>query len=59
MEQSKQKTNSADSITRGITLGHVAGIYDTLSPVMTFYQEDRLSRKAMELLNLKGGRTRS
>ena len=42
-------------VTRGITLGHVAKIYDVLSPVMTFYQEDRLSLKAVDLFGLSGG----
>jgi len=49
-----QKTETAP-LTRGITLGHAAGVYDILSPVMTFYQEDRLSLKAVKLFNLRGG----
>ena len=38
--------------TSGRTLGHVAGVYDILSPIMTFWQEDRLSARAIELLPL-------
>jgi len=51
----QNKAGAGDRPTRGITLGHVAGVYDLLSPLMTFYQEDRLSRKAMNLLDLEGG----
>jgi ubiquinone/menaquinone biosynthesis C-methylase UbiE len=40
--------------TRGRTLDYAAGVYDVLSPVMTFYQEQRLGRRAIELLDLKG-----
>ena len=40
--------------TRGRTLDYAAGVYDVLSPPMTFYQEQRLGRRAIELLDLKG-----
>lgn len=40
--------------TRGRTLDHVASIYDYLAPVMTFYQEKRLSEKAFSLLRAQG-----
>jgi len=39
--------------TRGRTLDYAAGVYDVLSPVMTFYQEQRLGRIAIELLELR------
>lgn len=41
--------------TSGRTLDRVAGIYDLLSPLMTFGQEKRLSRECLGLLELKGG----
>lgn len=40
--------------TRGRTLDYAAGVYDVLSPVMTFYQEQRLGRKVIEFLALQG-----
>jgi ubiquinone/menaquinone biosynthesis C-methylase UbiE len=41
-------------VTRGRTLDYAAGVYDVLSPPMTFYQEQRLGRAAMDFLNLQG-----
>jgi ubiquinone/menaquinone biosynthesis C-methylase UbiE len=40
--------------TRGRTLDYAAGLYDVLSPPMTFYQEQRLGNRAIDLLNLQG-----
>jgi ubiquinone/menaquinone biosynthesis C-methylase UbiE len=40
--------------TAGRTLNSVAKIYDFLSPFMTFFQEGRICRRAIELLELKG-----
>ncbi|MEK6564487.1 MAG: methyltransferase domain-containing protein [Candidatus Omnitrophota bacterium] len=39
--------------TSGRTLDYAAGVYDFLSPLMTFGQEGRLGRKAIGLLGLK------
>lgn len=47
-------TNECSAATRGRTLDYAAGVYDVLSPPMTFYQEQRLGRRAIELLDLKG-----
>lgn len=44
-----------DAPTRGRTLSHVANLYDILSPLMTFYQEKRLSLKAIKLMSLRKG----
>ena len=41
--------------TAGRTLDYAAGVYDFLSPLMTLGQEARLGKKAMGLLELKGG----
>lgn len=40
--------------TSGRTLDYAAGVYDWLSPLMTFGQERRFSGKIIELLELKG-----
>lgn len=40
--------------TRGRTLDYAAGVYDLLSPPMTFWQEKRIGQIAVKLLNLKG-----
>lgn len=45
---------STSAPTRGRTLDYAAGVYDLLSPPMTFWQEKRLGRFAAGLLNLKG-----
>lgn len=39
---------------QGRTLDHVANIYDYLCPAMTFFQEGRISRKVIGLLELEG-----
>lgn len=39
--------------TSGRSLDYAAGVYDCLSPLMTFGQEDRLGKKAIGLLGLK------
>ncbi|MDO8301756.1 MAG: methyltransferase domain-containing protein [Sedimentisphaerales bacterium] len=46
--------NECSVATRGRTLDYAAGAYDVLSPPMTFYQEQRLGKRAIELLHLKG-----
>lgn len=40
--------------TSGRTLDYAAGVYDWLSPLMTFGQEKRFSGKIIKLLELKG-----
>lgn len=39
--------------TSGRTLDYAAGVYDILSPLMTFGQEERIGKKVIGLLNLK------
>lgn len=46
--------NECTTPTRGRTLDYAAGMYDILSPPMTFWQEKRLGRVAVELLQLQG-----
>ncbi len=41
--------------TSGRTLDYAAGVYDWLSPPMTFWQEARYARRAQEALALRGG----
>ncbi len=45
---------SAPPVTAGRTLDHVAAVYDWLSPLMTFGQERRIGRRALDLLPLSG-----
>lgn len=40
---------------QGRTLDYAAGIYDYLSPVMTLFQERRLSQEVIRLVELEGG----
>lgn len=42
--------------TAGRTLDHAAGVYDLLSPLMTFGQEGRISDKVTGLLELKANK---
>ncbi len=44
----------ASLLTRGRTLDHVAAVYDTLSPLMLFGQEARMSRVCLEFVTLPG-----
>ncbi|MBF0331579.1 MAG: class I SAM-dependent methyltransferase [Candidatus Omnitrophica bacterium] len=44
----------APSLTRGRTLDHVAAVYDTLSPLMLFGQEARMSRQCLEFVKAPG-----
>jgi len=41
--------------TRGIVLDHAAGLYDTLMPVVTLWQEKRMNRRTASLLAPAGG----
>jgi ubiquinone/menaquinone biosynthesis C-methylase UbiE len=41
-------------LTRGRTLDHVAGVYDLLSPLMLFGQEERISLQCMEFMKDPG-----
>jgi ubiquinone/menaquinone biosynthesis C-methylase UbiE len=52
MPECLKKYDSAP--TRGRTLDYAAGVYDVLSPLMTFGQEKRIGKIAVELLDLKG-----
>lgn len=45
--------DSSVVITSGRTLDHAAKVYDVVSPLMTFGQERRFSREAIELLELR------
>lgn len=45
---------SIPPMTTGRTLDHVAAVYDWLSPLMTFGQERRIGRRALDLLPLSG-----
>jgi ubiquinone/menaquinone biosynthesis C-methylase UbiE len=46
--------NECSAPTRGRTLDYAAGVYDILSPPMTFCQEKRMGRVALSLLQLRG-----
>lgn len=46
--------NECSAPTRGRTLDYAAGVYDLLSPPMTFCQEKRMGRVAVSLLQLRG-----